>query len=147
MVVHYQMQVQPRRRLLVDVAQEVQELPMSMLRADTRDDLAVAHIERSEQRCCAVMNVVVGDAFDVAQSHGQHRLRALQGLNLTLPIDALHQRMIGWVEVQAGDIAHLLDESRLDSGGPASGGHSFAGAVRGGRSVARKKQAAQCPRL
>ncbi len=83
---------------------------MPVLRTNTRDDLAVSHIERREQRDRAVMNVVVSDAFNIAQPHRQHGLRVLQCLDLALLIDAQHQRVIGWIQLQTGDIAHLLDE-------------------------------------
>src|SRR3546814_273852 len=45
-------------------------------------DLAVGDVARSEQRGRAVAHVVEGDAFDIAQPHRQHRLRALERLDL-----------------------------------------------------------------
>jgi len=62
-----------------------------MLRSDTQDDLAFGHVKRSKQRGRAVTNVVMGDAFDVAQSHGLHRLRALP-LDQEFP----HDNANGW---------------------------------------------------
>jgi hypothetical protein len=34
-------------------------------------------------------------------------------LNLALFIDTNHQRLLGWIKVEADDVAHLLDESRI----------------------------------
>jgi len=51
--------------------------------------------------------------FDVAQTHGQQWLCALQRLDLALLIDAQHQRMIGRIQVQTRDVAHLLEEGRV----------------------------------
>jgi len=39
-------------------------------------------VEGGEQRGCAMALVVVGDAFDVAEPHGQHGLGAFKGLDL-----------------------------------------------------------------
>jgi hypothetical protein len=58
-------------------------------------------------------NVVVDDSLDINQSRGQHRLRAIQGLNLTFYIDTEHEGLIGRVQVQARDVAHLLDEKLI----------------------------------
>jgi len=52
-------------------------------------------------------------AFDVAQAHRQHGLSAVQCLNLALFIDAEHQSVIRWVQVEADDVAHLLDKERI----------------------------------
>ena len=43
--------------------------------------LAVGRVEGGEQGGGAVADIVVGDAFDVAEPHGQHRPGALQGLD------------------------------------------------------------------
>jgi len=60
-----------------------------------------------------VTDVVVGDAFDIAPSHGQDRMRTVQGLNLAFLIDTQHQGVVGRVQVEADDIAYLLDEKRI----------------------------------
>lgn len=49
----------------------------------------------------------------VAKPHGQHRLRALQRLALALLVHAQHQRVLRRTQVQADDIAQLLDEERI----------------------------------
>ena len=52
-------------------------------------------------------------AFDVAQPEGQEGLGALQGLGLALLIDAQHQGMVGRIQVEADDVADLLDEEGI----------------------------------
>ena len=72
--------------------------------------LACGHVQRREQRRGTVALVVVGDPFDVSQAQGQQRLTALQGLDLTLLIDAQDHRMVRRVEVQPHNVAHFIDE-------------------------------------
>jgi len=67
---------------------------MPMTRFALGDDRTVEHIERRE----------------LAQPHRQHRLSALQGLDLALLVHAQHQRLIGWIEVQPHYVTHLLEE-------------------------------------
>ena len=52
------------------------------------EHLPVGDVLRRGQRRGAVANVVVDDPFRVARTQGKHRLRALQGLTLTLLINA-----------------------------------------------------------
>jgi hypothetical protein len=105
--------VQLGRHGLVDLAQERQELLMPVARLAAGPHGAVEHVQRGEQRGGAVALVVVGDALDVAEAHGQHRLRALERLALALLVDADDQRVVGRTQVQADDVAQLLDEERV----------------------------------
>ena len=57
--------------------------------------------------------VVVSAALGLAGQHRKDRLTAAQRLNLTLLIHAQHHRMMRWVQVQADDIAHLVDQQRI----------------------------------
>jgi len=68
-------------------------------------------VQGRKQRRGAVAQIVVGDAFHVAQAHGQDRLRAFQSLDLTFLIDAQHQRLIGGMQIQPDDVADFLDEN------------------------------------
>src|SRR5215211_5419886 len=52
------------------------------------DDRAVEHVEGGKQGGCAMALVVMGDAFDIAEPHGEHGLGPLEGLDLALLIDA-----------------------------------------------------------
>ena len=54
--------------------------------------------------------VVVRQRAATAFLQRQSRLRALQGLNLTLLVDAKHQRLVGRVHVEADDIGEFFDE-------------------------------------
>ncbi len=97
----------------LDLPQEGQVLLMTMPRFATGQHRAVEHVQRGEQRGCAVTLVVVGDALDVAEAHGQHGLCSLQGLALALLVHADDQRVVGRAQVQANDVAQLLDEERV----------------------------------
>src|SRR6267378_8707939 len=107
------MHIQMIRNIGFDVTQEGEELLMPMAALALREHAAVGDVERGEQGRSAVADVVVRDAFDVPQSQRQKRLRALERLYLALLINTQHQRMIRRIEVQADDVAHLLDEERV----------------------------------
>ena len=70
-------------------------------------------VQRGEQRRRAVPDVVVGVAFGLAEAHRQRRLGAIERLNLRLLVHAQDHRVVGRVEVQPDDVAHLLDEERV----------------------------------
>ena len=56
-------------------------------------------------------NIVVRDALDIAQAHGQHGLGAVEGLDRALLIHAKHQGMVGRIQVQADDVPYLLEKN------------------------------------
>jgi len=56
---------------------------------------AAGHIERAEQSDCAVAHAIVGDALDVANTHRQHGLGALERLALALLVNEPNQWMNG----------------------------------------------------
>jgi hypothetical protein len=57
--------------------------------------------------------VVVGSAFDLSGAHRQQRRGVIQRLNLALFVHAEHERTIRRCEVEANDVAHLLDKERI----------------------------------
>lgn len=57
--------------------------------------------------------VVMRDAFGIAKTHRQHRLRALQRLALALLVNANNQRVLRRAQVQANHVAQLFDEERI----------------------------------
>ena len=109
-VVHDEMGVEIGRDHGVDMLQEVQELLVAMTLSALCDHLTVGDIERSEQCGRSVPDVVVGDAFRVAQPERQDRLRPFQRLDLGLLVDAQHHGVVGGIQVQPDDVAHLVDE-------------------------------------
>lgn len=98
---------------LVDLAQEGQELLAPVARLTRGQHRTVEHVQCGEQGGRPVALVVVGDAFDVAEAHWQHRLRALQRLALALLVYADHQRVVRRAQVQAHHVTQLLDEERV----------------------------------
>lgn len=72
--------------------------------------LFAGDIERGNQGGSSVTNIVVGDALDIVKRHRQRRLGPLQSLDLAFHVDAQHQSVMQWVEVQADGVAHILDE-------------------------------------
>ena len=74
------------------------------------DDLASSDIQSGKQRGGAVAFVVVGAPLGLARSQRQRGLGAIERLDLALLIGAQHQGSFGRVEIQADDVAHLLDQ-------------------------------------
>ena len=77
------------------------------------DHLAAGEIERGVQAGGAVPLVVVGRPRRGAGQHRQDRCGAVERLDLALLIDAQHHRALGRGEVEADDVAHLVDEQRI----------------------------------
>ena len=57
--------------------------------------------------------VIMGAAFDLARTHGQQRLRAVERLNLRLFIHTENQGTVGRVEVEPDNVADLVDKQRI----------------------------------
>ena len=57
--------------------------------------------------------VVMGAPLDLTRSHRQQRLGAVERLDLRLLVDAQHQSPLWRRQVEADDVAHLLDEQRI----------------------------------
>ena len=94
----------------VDVALEGEELLVAMALLALGDELSGGDVEGGEQGGGAVTDVILGDPFDVAQPHRQHRLDVVECLDLGFLVDTQHDGVVGRVEIEADDIAHLLDE-------------------------------------
>ena len=112
-VVHHQMDVQIFRDGHLDLAQEAQELLVPVAGLALGDHLAGGDVQSGEEGGGAVPDVVVGDAFHVAQAHRQQRLGAVQGLDLRLLVDAEHHRLVRRVQVEADDVPDLFDKERV----------------------------------
>ena len=109
-VVHDQANVEIGRDIALDLAQEAQELSPAMTRIATPDDLAGRCVESREQGQGSMTRIVVRAPLDLSRAHGKQRLRSIQRLDLALLVDAQNQRAFGRRQVQADDIAHLLDK-------------------------------------
>jgi hypothetical protein len=102
-----------RRHLGVDRLEELEELLTPMPSMTFADHLAGRDIERREERGRAVAPVVVRPALRRAERHRQHRRRAVEGLDLTLLVDAQDQGPIRGRQIEADDVAHFVDEERV----------------------------------
>src|SRR6266567_1267479 len=112
-VVQDQMDVQLLRYILFDGIEEVAELAGAMPLLGLADDPAGPGVERGEQTGGAVTFVVMGAALDLSGTHGQQRRGAVERLDLALLVHAEHQRAVRRSEIQAHNVAHLVDEQRV----------------------------------
>jgi hypothetical protein len=112
-VVHDQVNVELRRHALLDGAQELQELAAAMPPMQLADDLAGGQIQRREQGRGAIAHVVMAAPLGHAEGQRQQRLGAVQRLDLRLLVHTQHHGMGGRRQVQAHDVAHLVDEQRI----------------------------------
>src|SRR5258705_12661462 len=104
------MEIEMRKRLLVDLLEELEEFARSSARHAFADDLAGRHVERSEQGCRAMTFIVVRHGAGTTLFEGQTRLRAIEGLDLALLVDGKHQSLFGWVEIEADNVLHFLSK-------------------------------------
>ena len=56
--------------------------------------------------------VVMSDAFEVAEAHGEDGLSSLKSLNLGLLIDREHDGVVRGIEVETDDVAGLSRRRR-----------------------------------
>jgi hypothetical protein len=98
---------------LLDQIQKLAELPRTVAAKGLPEHRTGPHIECGEQRKGAMTFVVMRPPFGLSRTLWQERRGALQCLNLALLIHAQHQLAIRRVQVQAQDVAHLVDEQRV----------------------------------
>src|SRR3546814_12975194 len=77
------------------------------------DDASGGDVERCEQGGHAVALVIMAAPLRLSWSHRQHRLAAVERLDLALFIDAQDQRTLGRRQVEPDNVAHLLDEQGI----------------------------------
>src|SRR5205823_3259115 len=87
-VVQNQMELQLFWKLLIQSAQEPQELLVAMSREALANDLALENFQRRKQRRSPVAHVIMSESAATAFVEWQTRLSAVQGLNLALLINA-----------------------------------------------------------
>lgn len=109
-IVKNQVQVEVWRKLRVELAQELQELLVSVTRLTLADDLSIENIERREQRRSAVTDIVVGMRPASPLDEGQTWLGAVQSLNLALLVHAENDSSVRRVEIDADNVRKFLDE-------------------------------------
>ena len=97
-VVDNQVQIQLRRRLLVNQLQKLDPFLMPVPRHARSDQPALGHLQGREERCGAVADVIVRHRTTAALLQRQARLGAVQGLNLALLVNAQNQGMLRGIE-------------------------------------------------
>jgi hypothetical protein len=112
-VIRHQVQLSLRIGRGIDVLQKLDPLLVSMPRHTGVNHNAFRHVECCEQRRGAMAFVIMRHRPQAARVNGQSFLRSIQGLNLTLFIDAEHDRVLGWIQVQADHVDQLLGEVRI----------------------------------
>jgi len=85
--------------VLLHVPEEPEIFLMAMAMLAASEDGAGGDIEGGEERRGAMADIVVGKPFDIAKPHRQHRLSAVQGLDLALLVHAQDHGFIGRIEV------------------------------------------------
>ena len=110
-VICHQVQFSLRIGRGVDVLQKLDPLLVSMPRHTRINHNAFRHVERCEQRGGAVAVVIVGPGAQTAGINGQALLHAIEGLNLRLLVDAQHNGMRWWVQIQAEDVTSFSAKS------------------------------------
>jgi len=99
--------------MLFDGVEEAAEFLRPVARHAFADDGSGLYVEGGKQRGRPVPLVVMGVPFDLPGSHREQRLGAIQRLDLRFLIDAEHQRVVWRVEIEADDVAHLVNEERI----------------------------------
>ena len=94
----------------VDLFQETDEFLGAVAWQTLADDLAGLHIECREQCRRAIALVVVRHRLSTALLHRQARLRTIERLNLAFLVDAEHDCLVGWIEVEPDDVDYFLSE-------------------------------------
>src|SRR5271169_58675 len=112
-VVQDQMHVQLSGDVGFDRAQERKELLAAMTSMQLSDHAPRGDIQRREQTRRAVALVVMGAPLGQARGKRQDRLGAIQGLDLALLIHAQHHRLGRRIQIQADEVAHLVDKQRI----------------------------------
>ena len=112
-VVHDQVDVQHRRHVGLDGAQELQELTSAVPAVRLADHLTGGDVQCREQGRRAVARVVMRTSGGDPRSQRQLRLRAVQRLNLALLVHAQHHRHQRRSHVKPHDVAHLVHEHRV----------------------------------
>lgn len=112
-VVDDQVQIEMGRCLLIDQLEELEPLPVSVTFETPADESALGDFHGREERGGSMSPVVVRHGPAPALPERQAGLSAVQGLHLTLLIDAENQGVLGRTQIESDDVDELLDETRI----------------------------------
>ena len=101
------------RRFGLDGVEEADEFLVTMALHVPTNDGAVEHVEGGKQGGCAVALVVMGHGAEPSLLHRQAGLGTVERLDLALLVDRQHDGVGRRVDVEADDIAQLVNEQRV----------------------------------
>src|SRR5215467_9124155 len=107
------MDIESARHGGLDFVEEFAELGGTVASIAPADDPSGCDVESGEQRSGAVPFVVMASPSWLAGTHRQHRLTAVQRLDLRLLIYTQNDGALRRRDVKAHDIAHLGHEVRI----------------------------------
>ncbi len=107
-IIHDQMEGNLTGELLVEGAQELEELLMPMPLLALTDHLSLQRLQSGEQGGDAVALVVVGHRPTTPIFNGQAGLGPIQRLDLALLVHAQHDRFLRRIQVQPDHVGHFL---------------------------------------
>lgn len=109
-IVHDQVNVELGRHACFDLVEELAELGGAMAPVALANDPSGRNIEGGEQRCGTMPFVVMAPSGRLAGTHRQHRLTAVQRLDLRLLVHAENDGVLRRRDIKPHDIAHLGHE-------------------------------------
>ena len=109
-VVHHQAQRKSSGKLLVQPVEKLQEFLVPMPRVARPDHPSLQQFQGGEHRRGAVAFILMRYGPAPALLHRQTRLRAIQGLNWGLLVDAQHQSLLRRIQRQAHHLRQLLQK-------------------------------------
>jgi len=101
------------RNCALDGVEEADEFLMAVALHAAAEDGAVEDVQRGEQGCRAVADIIVGHRTGLARLDRQSRLRPIERLDLAFLVDRQHDGMPRRVHIEADDVLELGDEVRV----------------------------------
>lgn len=112
-VVHDEMDVELARHSGLDLVQELAELGGTVPSVALADNPSGRNVEGGEQRGGAVSFVIVAPSGRLAGTHRQHRLTAVQRLDLRLFVYTQHDGVCRRRDVKTNNVVHFGHEVRI----------------------------------
>jgi len=106
-IVHDQMNIEFGWYADFDLVEELAELGGAVAPVALANDPSGRNIKGGEQRCGAMSFVVMAPSSRLAGTHRQHRLAAVQCLDLRLLVHTENDGVLRRRDIKAYDIAHL----------------------------------------